>query len=320
VPNQLVPVFGEEVHQLAKFACEKLQKDITERAKIDVNFRLNHGNDTKKIGKMFGVLVVKNKFGELGYLQAFSGKLGDSNHHDNFVPPIFDLLDENNYFNQGMSEITILTQEINVFKNSYEFKESQSNFKEEAEFVASNIKKLNSQKSKFKQERKLKRSEAKIVLSAEEYAGVEKEMAKESVKTKVEYKAKELELKTRLAIIFEKNKLHSDRLNKMIENRKVKSSKLQQQLFDEYKFVNKFKEVSLLRTIFNDPNGKKMPAGAGECSAPKLFQYAFLNDYEPLALAEFWWGKSPKSESKVHKQYYPPCTDKCIPILGYMLS
>jgi tRNA pseudouridine32 synthase/23S rRNA pseudouridine746 synthase len=40
----------------------------------------------------------------------------------------------------------------------------------------------------------------------------------------------------------------------------------------------------------------------------------------PLAMAEFWWGESPKSDFWKHKQYYPSCKEKCEPILGFMLQ
>jgi tRNA pseudouridine32 synthase/23S rRNA pseudouridine746 synthase len=233
VPKKLVSPF-ETINALAKLAAEELQQHIATVAITNDNFKLNHGNDTKKIGKMFGVLVVKNNAGELGYLQGFSGKLGNSNHHSGFVPPIFDLLDENNYFNAGMRNITVLTNEINELKANPETIQSV-------------------------------------------------------LKTKIEF-------------------------------RKNTSQKLQQKLFDEYVFLNQQQESKLLREIFNDPEGKKMPAGAGECAAPKLFQYAFKNGLTPIALAEFWWGKSPKAHEKIHGEFYPPCTDKCVPILGYMLG
>ncbi|WP_246454749.1 hypothetical protein [Hyunsoonleella aquatilis] len=61
------------------------------------------------------------------------------------------------------------------------------------------------------------------------------------------------------------------------------------------------------------------PAGSGECAAPKLFQYAYENNLKPIAMAEFWWGASPKSEVRKHKQFYPSCHSKCEPILGHMM-
>jgi len=320
IPTELVSVYNKEAHPLAKLASEKLQYYISERAKTDLNFKLNHGNDTKKIGKMFGVLVVENKCGEVGYLQAFSGKLGNSNHHQNFVPPVFDLLDPNNFFNQGMSEITVLTNEINDFKNSSKFIGLQIKVENQTENTKLQLNALSDEKSRLKQKRKSQRIQAKAELSEEDLKEVERILAKKSVESKAIFKAKEVDLKSKLTETVENFSQYSDRLKVMIEYRKLKSSNLQQQLFDEYKFVNYSGEVKLLRNIFNDPKGFKMPAGAGECSAPKLFQYAFSNSYRPIALAEFWWGKSPKSENKVHAKYYPPCTDKRVPILGYMLG
>ena len=63
--------------------------------------------------------------------------------------------------------------------------------------------------------------------------------------------------------------------------------------------------------IFNN----NPPAGAGECAAPKLLHYAFEHYLKPIAMAEFWWGQSPKSEIRKHKQFYPACKSKCEPIL-----
>ena len=72
--------------------------------------------------------------------------------------------------------------------------------------------------------------------------------------------------------------------------------------------------------IFKTTALKLPPAGAGECAAPKLFQHAFKHDLKPIALAEFWWGESPKMEIRKHLHYYPACKSKCEPILGHMLK
>jgi tRNA pseudouridine32 synthase/23S rRNA pseudouridine746 synthase len=71
--------------------------------------------------------------------------------------------------------------------------------------------------------------------------------------------------------------------------------------------------------IFNNP-AIKSPAGSGECSAPKLLQYAFANDLKPISMAEFWWGISPNSAVRQHKNYYPACQSRCKPILTHMLQ
>jgi tRNA pseudouridine32 synthase/23S rRNA pseudouridine746 synthase len=75
-----------------------------------------------------------------------------------------------------------------------------------------------------------------------------------------------------------------------------------------------------LREIFENALYKNPPAGAGECAAPKLLQYAFQHNMKPIAMAEFWWGLSPKSDFWKHGQYYPACQEKCRPILDHMLA
>lgn len=65
---------------------------------------------------------------------------------------------------------------------------------------------------------------------------------------------------------------------------------------------------------------KISPAGAGECAAPKLLQYAYKHQLKPIAMAEFWWGDSPKAEIRHHGYYYPACKGKCEPILKHMLQ
>jgi tRNA pseudouridine32 synthase/23S rRNA pseudouridine746 synthase len=40
----------------------------------------------------------------------------------------------------------------------------------------------------------------------------------------------------------------------------------------------------------------------------------------PIAMAEFWYGDSPKGEVRKHGQFYPACVGRCGPILGFMLQ
>ena len=102
--------------------------------------------------------------------------------------------------------------------------------------------------------------------------------------------------------------------------RKLHSVSLQNRIFDQYHFLNQAGNTKSLREIFKATSNKNPPAGAGECAAPKLLQYAFQNQMKPLCMAEFWWGLSPKSDFWKHGQFYPACREKCEPILAHMLS
>ena len=99
-------------------------------------------------------------------------------------------------------------------------------------------------------------------------------------------------------------------------------------LFEQYNLINYKGEVRNVVDIWRDyHNSPKLlrkfplpPGGTGECCAPKLFQYAFQHGLKPLAIAEFWWGESPKREIRHHFQFYPACNGKCKPILTWQLQ
>src|SRR5690606_15449456 len=102
--------------------------------------------------------------------------------------------------------------------------------------------------------------------------------------------------------------------------RKLKSAALQQRLFEQYQFLNARGETKSVLAIFAESKQPIPPAGAGECAAPKLLQYAFQHKLQPICMAEFWWGVSPASEVRKHKNFYPACKSKCEPILSHMLK
>ena len=115
----------------------------------------------------------------------------------------------------------------------------------------------------------------------------------------------------------DKNQLYIQELK---ANRKNYSIALQQELFEQYHCVNAAGESKSVHAIFKTASYQNPPAGAAECATPKLLQYAFLHQLKPLAVAEFWWGQSPKSEYWKHGEFYPCCKEKCEPILAHMLE
>jgi tRNA pseudouridine32 synthase/23S rRNA pseudouridine746 synthase len=110
------------------------------------------------------------------------------------------------------------------------------------------------------------------------------------------------------------------KIDHLKEHRRSHSLALQEMLFDQYHFLNGSGQEKSLRQVFRKASGKNPPAGAGECAAPKLLNYAFQYGLQPLALAEFWWGLSPKSAYWQHGHFYPACQEKCAPILAHMLQ
>jgi hypothetical protein len=73
----------------------------------------------------------------------------------------------------------------------------------------------------------------------------------------------------------------------------------------------------LLSDAFAGSGG--IPTGTGDCCAPKLFNQALREGLLPQGLAEFYWGRENASQTRLHGRFYPSCTNKCAPILGFML-
>ena len=106
------------------------------------------------------------------------------------------------------------------------------------------------------------------------------------------------------------------------------SQELQLWLFHQYQFLNARGELRDLVDVWQDyhcsPRIRRKfplpPGGTGDCCAPKLLQYAYSQGLEPVCMAEFWWGPSPKSEVRHHGRFYPACRGKCKPVLTWMLQ
>ncbi len=119
----------------------------------------------------------------------------------------------------------------------------------------------------------------------------------------------------------------------MKQERKERSQALQRWLFSQFVITppptpqednNAEGEASVLKvfTDYAQRTGSKQtvpPGGTGECCAPKLLNYANKHGLKVKAIAEFWYGDSPKGIIRHHGQFYEPCQAKCMPILWYML-
>ena len=317
LPEKFTFPFYYQPHPLSEIAATALQNYLELQTNFDHNFGLDATQNGLVIGKMFGVLVCQNEKGELGYLWAFSGKLANENHHDYFVPTVFDMLVDNSFFRKEEALLNAYNRKIENLENSEDYLNELENFKKTKIQAETE---LQNQKIRIK-EQKLLRDERRIQIEAtlneEELLEFNEQLAEESKKESILLKKMTKYWKLTLQTLEEKGLVFSNELMQLKEERKAKSAALQQKLFAEYSFFNQYKEKKSLGEIFNN----NPPAGAGECAAPKLLHYAFQHNLKPICMAEFWWGQSPNSEVRQHKQFYPSCKSKCEPILmGHMLQ
>ncbi|QQT51547.1 RluA family pseudouridine synthase [Sphingobacterium multivorum] len=320
LPIRFTFPFCYEPHPLAVTAAQELQHYIETQSDWTHNFGLDAAVEGLAIGKMFGVLVVRNQHNELGYLAAVSGKLAGSNKHRHFVPPIFDMLEENSFFLNEEVHLNALNRKIENLETSEELANAQRNLGLLKNGWDKSLDELKSKLRIQKKERKETRTKLKVSLSDAEYELLMEDMRSQSLKDKQQLQRFQYEM--HLALETESNHLHQllSTITALKEERKMRSGNLQKQLFEQYNFRNAKGQHKNVVGIFDEFDRTTPPAGSGECAAPKLLQYAYENQLTPLALAEFWWGCSPASEIRRHKNYYPACRKKCEPILGYMLE
>lgn len=319
LPEKFTFPFYYQPHLLAKIATKEVQEYLENQTDFTHNFGFKIDDKELAIGKMFGVLVVKNKKNELGYLAAFSGKLADKSLPIKFVPPIFNMRTEGSFYIKGEKEIEKLGEEIETLKSDTMYlslKKSVQKIKQNTEEdLAFQRKKM----KVTKQQRKIRKRNAAGELNQKEFDVFNTILIQESFnqqffyKELVAYYEHKVEKSNQQFINFE------NRISELKKRRKEVSANLQNTLFGKYQFLNQHKEQRGLLAIFDNPEIKP-PAGAGDCSAPKLLQYAFQNNLTPICMAEFWWGISPNSEIRKHQNFYPTCQGRCKPILHHMLA
>jgi tRNA pseudouridine32 synthase/23S rRNA pseudouridine746 synthase len=320
LPEKFTFPFYYDPHPLAKLAAIGLKSYLIEQTELEHNFGLDANQQNLVIGKMFGVLVVQNQLNQLGYLAAFSGKLANSNHHDRFVPPVFDMLKEEGFFRTEERNLTQLNETIDQLENASDYLQLKSELNKIHLVFQSRIASTKEGIKKNKTERKTERERISLTFQGTELDDRLEELRKQSIREQYFLKELNAQYREETRKVTERLSIQENKIAAFKEERKNRSVRLQDLLFENYSFLNQGGATRSLRSIFSEYTDGKIPSGAGECAAPKLLQYAFQNQLKPIALAEFWWGAPPPSEVRVHGHFYPACRGKCEPILGHMLE
>lgn len=319
-PERFTFPFYYEPHPWCVQAAHELQDYLQNQTEWKHDFGIDSDDTALSIGKMFGVLVVKNQKNEIGYLSAVSGKLAGVNHHAKLVPPVFDMLRTDGFFKAEESVISQINTRIETLETDEDYIAAVASLQK---CQCEGEQELAQQKENIRigrAQRKNRREQAILELPLEQYEVLIAQLQQESIQEKKILKSTLERWKDQVACQEKAVNLYADEIKLLKEMRKKKSAALQQQLYDQYQFLNIDGHKKGLCEIFEKTAYLKPVAGAGECAAPKLLQYAFENTLRPIAMAEFWWGVSPVSEIRKHGMFYPACRSKCEPILGHMLQ
>ncbi len=323
-PRQFTYPFCYEPHPLCIAAAKEVQRYIEESGVW---------KDEKGPGKMFGVLCVREKRKvkseksedegvdekeNIGFLAAYSGLLAGRNDWGYFVPPVFDAQQPDGHFKTEERAISALNKEIDALQKSDMYLAQRSEYEDAKLHIEQSIEQMRCRVAEAKRQRDARRHEAEQggePLTAEEKAA----MVHESQHLKAEQRRLKQQCSATLDQLRRPLAEHEARVDALRRQRREMSDALQQWLFSQYRMLNANGEERNLVDIFGETINAMPPAGSGDCCAPKLLQYAYANGLEPVCMAEFWWGDSPKQEIRHHLHYYPACRSKCLPILTHML-
>lgn len=264
-------------------------------------------------GKMFGVLMVEpgahydsTMVHELdGHyaLFAYSGQILGRSDWAGYVPAIFDYLQPDGYFKLHEAKISELNRRVREAERSPELAALRcrlSEARQQAEREVAGYKAY------------IKAHKATRTIEEAQYQNAELRRIKQrgaAITAEAERQVKEKEAE----------------IQRMKHERKERSDALQRWLFTQHQLTQPSGEKQSLLKVFTDyaqRTGSKQtmpPSGTGECCAPRLLDYANAHGMKPLALAEFWYGASPKGEIRHHGSFYEPCQSKCVPILWSMM-
>lgn len=321
LPEQLNFPFYHTPHPLCVEAAEELKAYIrTQQQAWEHNFGMGLAAEGPAIGKMFGVMLVQRADGRVGYLTAFSGKLGNKNTHERFVPPIFDMLAPGSFFLKGEQELNTINAAIIKLERSPALESARETVRQIESEAERTIEDLRAKIRINRERRALQRANAEVALCAEGRAAVHQDLHLESSREQGELKFVQKHYKERASAAAATVALIVQQIEQLKQERKTRSAQLQERLFAQYNFLDQHGNSKNVKDIFAHTALDNPPSGAGECAAPKMFQYAFLHQLKPLAFAEFWWGIAPASEVRKHDQFYPACRGKCEPILAHMLQ
>ncbi|MEW5741237.1 MAG: pseudouridine synthase [Myxococcota bacterium] len=302
------PFDAEEPPALARRAAEEVMAQL--RAGYigpDVPTAALHGPEG---GKMFGVLVVEDADGHVGYLKSFSGQLLRAWDVEGWTPPVFDRQARAEVEAPGEARVKELTRRVEETRSSPEWGAVEAALRQLELRQAEEARGLKARHAENKRWRDAER--------ARPGAPADRDLlAKLSQRDDVELRREKARWRAERQHLESQRKRLTRRLAALERLRRLVSQEVSWQLYDTYQFQSARGRRLSLRALFEP----RVPSsGTGDCAAPKLLVHALRHGLRPLALAEFWWGAPPPGGGRVQGAFYPACKDKCGPLLPFLLD
>ncbi len=264
---------------------------------------------------MLGVLVVRDTIGRCGYLAGHAGEVNGDLLAAGFVPPILDPALDRQLATSGDAQLTALSRAID------EATANPVRGRLEDRLLTLRARHQESRERLHQCHLERKRQRDRIRATLGEHPQPDdarlRELAAESRRDKrVRLRHRD---RWQRRIHHLQNQLETryhQPLRRLHAERESLAWQLREHRLDGYRLRNARGEVLNIRALF----AASPPQDAGDCAAPKLLQYAYLHDLQPLALAEFWWGPPDEDGLRRSGHFYSPCRGRCRPILDFQLQ
>ncbi len=288
---------------LAKLAAEEMQAYLAALSRDGVYF------DTAREGKMFGVLLALDGVGQRVYLRAFAGQLQGRWHVDGFVPPLFDAAARTDWEQPALAKLAQMQQQL-------------SDAEQAADYLRCSLEseQLNSRLQQQTAELQVQLVCRKAARRVARETADEPALASLLAEGEADARLRSQDKRQRKALCAEAAARLSGFEAPIAQLRSAcehSQASIQQRVHASYTVKNARGESRPLASLYE---GKRLPAGSGDCAAPKLLAYAYRRGLKPVALAEFWWGAAPAQGIRHHGHYYPACRGRCAPLLAFMLQ
>ncbi|MGF1937061.1 MAG: pseudouridine synthase [Nostoc sp. ChiQUE02] len=263
-------------------------------------------------GKMYGILLVELPNGEQRVLKAFSGLLNGCSVVEGWVPPIPGRDEVALEEARTLAQLDAIKQEIITLKQLTERQQYETLFDD----FEQQLQAMSDRHRDCKHQRQEKRQQICNTLSPEALTIAVEQLDEESRQQGIERRQLKRQQNAVLQPLQQLIAAADARISELKQQRKALSRQLQAQMHATYSLTNFSGRSRSLQQLM--PGGS--PTGTGDCCAPKLLHYAATHNLKPLAMAEFWWGASSLNQDKIQGEFYGACTERCQPLMGFLLS
>jgi tRNA pseudouridine32 synthase/23S rRNA pseudouridine746 synthase len=298
------PRTGEWLRLPRTAQAEEIARDLMQHLATDDRYA--------REGKMYGILLVQTPTGEQQILRAFSGLLQGQSIIPGWVPPIPGRDRVALAEAHTLATLETLKQEL-IHLQQLPAHQQYATLSQE---FATRLHHLNQQQQQRKQERQQQRQQLLQTLNGAALETALEQLDNQSREDGIQRRRLKRQRDQTLQTLKHQIDQADTRIAELKQQRKTLSRQLQADLHAAYRLTNFAGETLPLQQLL--PTG--LPTGTGDCCAPKLLHYAATHHLNPLAMAEFWWGPPSPSGDRSQGEFYPACSDRCQPLLGFLLS